>query len=83
MVENRKHPRQRVFKAATINFNRAAGIDCTVRNISAGGACLEVASPLGIPDDFELLISANHVTHPCHVAWRSEHRIGVAFRNAA
>lgn len=79
MIENRKSQRHKVFKAATIAFNRAAGIDCTVRNISDGGACLEVASPFGIPGDFELRIASDHVVRPCHVVWQTQRRIGVAF----
>ena len=79
MVEQRKSPRYRVFKKATIAFNRAGGIDCVVRNISDGGACLDVASPLGIPSDFDLLFANDHAVRPCHVVWRTERRIGVAF----
>src|SRR5665811_2525279 len=44
MEERRAAPRQRVFKAGTIEFDGAA-IDCTVRNISDLGAGLDVASP--------------------------------------
>lgn len=79
MIEKRKSVRHKVYKAATIAFNRAAGIDCIVRNMSDGGACLDVASPLGIPDDFALRITSEHVTRTCHVVWKAERRIGVAF----
>lgn len=79
MTEQRKTVRRRIFKSGTIAFNRAAGITCTIRNISATGACLEVASPLGIPDSFTLVIESDHETHPCQVAWRSNKRIGVSF----
>ncbi len=80
MIENRKTPRHKVFKAATIEFNRAGGIDCTVRNLSEGGACLEVASPLGIPLVFSLHIPSEHTVRSCHLVWKTEHRIGVAFQ---
>jgi PilZ domain-containing protein len=79
MQERRQSPRHRVFKAGTIEFNRAGGVSCTVRNVSSGGACLEVESPLGIPETFGLLITGDPVLHQCHIAWRSPHRIGVAF----
>ena len=78
-TENRKSPRHRVFKAAKIQFNRAGGIDCTVRNISDGGACLDVASPLGIPQVFDLHIPSEHQVRTCHLVWKTERRIGVAF----
>jgi len=79
MQELRAHPRHRTFKPGTIAFNRAGGITCTVRNLSAGGACLEVESPVGVPDDFSLVIESDHLTRACHVRWRRAKRIGVAF----
>jgi PilZ domain-containing protein len=79
MSEHRKIARRRVLKAGTISINRAGGIDCTVRNLSDAGACLDVASPLGIPDDFDLVIGDDHSHHPCHVIWRSDKRIGISF----
>lgn len=77
--ERRKLPRRRTLKAGSISFNRASSIDCRVRNISPIGACLEVASQIGIPDEFVLVIDIDHVTQPCHVVWRTATRMGVAF----
>ena len=82
MIENRKSQRHKVFKAATIEFNRAGGISCIVRNISDGGACLEVASPFGIPTEFDLHIAGNPAGQHCRAVWRTEKRIGVAFVSA-
>ncbi len=79
MIENRKSVRHRVFKGALIEFNRAGGISCTVRNISDGGACLEVASPLGIPDEFDLHIACDRRTVSCHRVWMNDQRMGVEF----
>lgn len=76
--EHRVSPRHRVLKAGTIEFG-GGGIDCTVRNLSNSGAALDVVSPLGIPDHFELVIVAEHLRKPCRVIWRKEKRIGVAF----
>ena len=82
MEERRKVQRGRTLKAGSITFNRAAGIDCRVRNMSAVGACLEVDSQVGIPNDFVLIVSYDHFTRPCHVIWRSDTRLGVEFRAA-
>ena len=79
MEERRKVQRHRVLKAGSIGFNRAAGIDCRVRNLSTAGACLDVVSQVGIPDDFVLAIESDHLQQPCHVIWRSGNRMGVAF----
>ncbi|HEY5167309.1 MAG TPA: PilZ domain-containing protein [Pseudolabrys sp.] len=83
MDEKRKVQRHRTLKAGSIIFNRAAGIDCRVRNLSPAGACLEVASQVGIPDEFVLVIDVDHLKQPCHVIWRTSTRMGVKFRAAA
>jgi len=78
MGEHRTAPRHRVLKAGTIEFG-GGGIDCTVRNLSDSGAALDVASPVGIPDSFDLVITAEHLRKHCRVVWRKEKRIGVTF----
>jgi hypothetical protein len=82
MDERRKIQRLRAVKAGTISFNQAGGITCRVRNLSAAGACLEVESQLGIPDDFVLVISYDKFSRRSHVIWRSDTRMGVEFRSA-
>ncbi|MFN3656922.1 MAG: PilZ domain-containing protein [Pseudolabrys sp.] len=82
MEERRKVARHRTLKAGIISFNRAGGIDCRVKNLSPAGACLEVASQVGIPDDFVLVIDYDQLRQPCHVIWRHATRLGVAFKAA-
>jgi len=79
VIEKRTTPRSRILKSGTISFDRAAGIDCVVRNISDEGACLEVTSPLGIPDEFTLVIKSDNLLRTCQIVWRSARRIGVRF----
>jgi hypothetical protein len=79
MEERRKVPRRRTLKAGTIMFNRAGGIDCRVRNLSPQGACLEVASQVGIPAAFVLVIAYDHLRQPCQVVWRTSTKLGVEF----
>jgi hypothetical protein len=78
MEERRATPRQRVFKVGTIEFD-GRGIDCTIRNLSATGAAIEVASPVGIPHEVTLNIVTRHQRQNCHIIWRKGKRIGVAF----
>ncbi len=82
MEERRKVVRRRTLKAGSISFNRAGGIDCRVRNLSPAGACLEVASQVGVPDDFVLVVESDHLKQPCHVIWRTATRLGVEFKAA-
>ena len=79
MEERRKVLRHRTLKAGVISFNRAGIIDCRVRNLSPAGACLEVASQSGIPNEFVLVIENDHLKQPCHVIWRTATRLGVLF----
>ena len=78
-VERRKVPRHRTFKAGLIAFNRAGTIECRVRNLSPIGACLEVAGPAGIPDEFLLLIEHEQLKKSCRVIWRKPTTLGVEF----
>lgn len=79
MQERRRVLRHRTLKAGSIAFNRAGAIDCRVRNLSNIGACLEVTSQVGIPDDFTLVVETDHIKTPCHVIWRTPTRLGVEF----
>ena len=81
MEEKRSIPRHRTLKAGSINFNRAAMIDCRVRNMSPIGACLEVASQVGIPEHFVLMVANDGLKQPCQVIWRTSTRLGVQFQN--
>jgi hypothetical protein len=71
-------PRQRVLKSGIIEFDGGT-IDCVIRNVSETGAALEVASPVGIPAEFNLRISGDRTRQSCQVVWRKEKRIGVRF----
>jgi len=79
MIERRAAPRHRVLKHGTLAFRDGGAIDCTVRNLSETGAALEVVTPLFIPDRFTLVVPSDQLRRPCHVAWRKDRRIGVAF----
>lgn len=78
--ERRKTPRRRVLKGATISFNRAAGISCMVRNLSAGGACLELECPVGIPREFVLVLDTDRAHFDSRIVWIGPHHIGIAFQ---
>jgi hypothetical protein len=77
--ERRKVPRRRTLKAGLISFNRAATIECQVRNLSPVGACLDVSSQIGIPDEFTLVVDHERLKKKCRVIWRKPTRLGVEF----
>ena len=80
--EKRIARRRRVLKAGSIIFDGSA-VRCTVRNLSATGAALDVETPLFIPDHFKLSVEGEHLGQPCRVIWRKERHIGVAFDNGS
>ena len=82
MEERRATQRHRVFKVGSIEFDGRA-VDCTVRNISPLGAALEVATTVGIPHEFTLKMPTSNTCANCHVVWRKEKHIGLAFERAA
>jgi hypothetical protein len=80
MEERRGKQRARSLKGAKISLqNQAVVYDCQVRNFSVRGACLEVASPVGIPEKFDLILNADGETIPCRTVWRKARRIGIEF----
>lgn len=78
MTEKRTAPRQRVLKRGTITFG-GGGIDCTVRNLSATGARVDIESPVGLPDSFELVIEADQFQRRGHAVWFKGRQLGIAF----
>src|SRR4030088_2054743 len=71
--ERRIVARRRALKRAQIIFKgHWATIDCTVRNLSDRGACLNVETSIGIPDSFDLVLDHASV-FDCFVTWRKSH----------
>ncbi|HEV2956383.1 MAG TPA: diguanylate cyclase [Xanthobacteraceae bacterium] len=80
MDERRASHRARMWRGGKILFNSGRSVlDCTVRDLSPGGACLQVESLVGVPPAFELLIDREHAPRPCRLVWQSDHRAGVQF----
>jgi len=52
-------------------------IDCTIIDLSAGGACLDLADPGRLPSRFVLVHGATRKN--CLIKWKKFRRIGVQF----
>lgn len=78
LMERRSETRRRVFKGGVITF-QGAGVDCTVRNMSGGGAALDVSDTAIVPRKFSLAIKADGFKASCRVIWTNGPRFGVAF----
>ena len=78
MIDKRAARRDRVFKAGKVSFG-CERVDCTVRNLSATGAMIEVQTSDVIPHEIILDILGRGARFHCHVVWRHFRRLGVAF----
>ena len=53
------------------------GIECTIVDLSAGGACIDVPDPNVLPKRFVLLHGKTKKS--CLVMWKTRRRMGVQF----
>lgn len=77
-MEKRASPRKPVLMSAAIAFAENK-VSCLVRNMSIEGAALDVDKRHDIPERFSLVFKADGSHIPCHIVWRQEELIGVAF----
>ena len=82
MIEKRTSRRHRIFKGGTIAFENR-DVACIVRNISVGGAAIDIDEPVALPQSFMLAIAHDNVVRHCRAVWQSDKRIGVAFLHEA
>jgi hypothetical protein len=74
--ERRRHPRKTVRISAEITIDDSVQCECTIMNISQGGALLAIPTGCVLPDQFVL----TPPSRLCRVAWRNENYVGVAFQ---
>ena len=77
-MQPRGATRFNVLGVGTIEFD-GGQVECVVRDMSIAGAALEVPDTGIIPEHFTLALPADKQRIPCHIVWRNEERIGVAF----
>jgi hypothetical protein len=80
MNEKRRAPRQRVLKSGKIIYGGGSiVVDCTIRNLSATGARLQVPTSIAIPDRFEFVGNPQEGKRMATVVWRKGDMIGIQF----
>ena len=58
MQDRRQSPREKVFYGAVAEINeRGSTMDCVVRNISEGGACVEFGDAAHLPEEMNLSVA--------------------------
>ncbi len=81
MDDRRRYPRMRMLKSGKVLLGKHI-LPCAVRNVSEGGACLEMSSTFGLPKIFDLVIGEKP-PRSCKVMWLNDARVGVEFQDHA
>jgi diguanylate cyclase (GGDEF)-like protein len=69
--DRRKDPRKRVLKRGQIVVQSVGVVvDCTVRNLSSGGAGLRIDAPFAAPPEFDLVITGDGTRRRVRVRWQ-------------
>jgi hypothetical protein len=79
MIERRRFPRTKVFKGAKLILAGRSTISCIVRDLSNHGACLQLASTVGLPGQFDLTFDTGYTFRECRIAWQTWTNVGVSF----
>ncbi len=82
MHERRSFGRRRAVWHAWIIPSTLQRLACCVRNVSDGGALLELKVPEWLPATFDLYVDGPNMQLACELTHRGKHGVGVAFRDA-
>ena len=81
MLDRRQSVRDKVIFGGVAEINeRGSTMDCVVRNISEGGACVEFDETAKLPDEMNLTIARKGRSFFARMIWRQADRVGLAFR---
>jgi PilZ domain len=81
--QRRTSARQRTVLRACVYYDKhSASADCLVRDMSGGGARLELSENVVIPDEIELYIPKKEKTFDARVLWRHGNEVGVAYADS-
>jgi hypothetical protein len=81
MLDRRRSVRDKVIYGGVAAVNeRGATMDCVVRNISEGGACVEFEETAKLPQEMRLTIARKGRSFLASMIWRHADRVGLAFR---
>jgi PilZ domain-containing protein len=81
MLDRRQSPRDKVLYGGVAGINeRGSTMDCVVRNISAGGACVEFDQTAKLPEEINLTVAHKGRSFLAKMVWRQANRVGLAFR---
>ena len=77
--EHRQTPRQRSYLGGKLVYGDYFSLDCVVRDITTGGAKLQLPEGQAVPDKVFLVDLKTAIAYEAHVAWRRYPLVGLAF----
>jgi PilZ domain len=78
--DKRRSPRRDIRHVAVVFKDDSTRVSCTLSDISATGARLELDDPAELPDEFVLYLSGNgRARRRCKVVRRAAKHVGVMF----
>jgi hypothetical protein len=81
MLDRRRSMRDKVIYGGVASVNdRGSTMDCVVRNISEGGACVEFEETAKLPEEMRLTIARKGRSFFARMIWRQANKVGLAFR---
>jgi hypothetical protein len=81
MLDRRRSVRDKViYGGAAATNDRGSTMDCVVRNISEGGACVELEETARVPEELRLTIARKGRSFLARMIWRQAGKVGLAFR---
>jgi hypothetical protein len=77
--EHRRARRQRTLKEGKVVLSDWTTIDCTIRDMTAGGARIVLGGATSLPAEFRLLAVADNMLRPVRLEWQRGLAAGVEF----
>jgi len=77
-ADKKQAARRRVLKTGKIHFGKSREV-CTVRDMSATGASIELARPINVPDYFTLVLEMESAARKCSVVGRKGLQLDIQF----
>ena len=79
--EQRRELRSRTLLSGKLVFGlHDLTADCTIRNLSSGGAKIQTTMAAALPRDLWLVVIKQGVAYRASIAWRTEQTLGLRFQ---
>ena len=83
MEEGRSSLRRRMLKEGKLLLSDTQIFDCRIRDMSDGGARVELASFFELPKQLRLWVVSTNLVMPAELAWQRGQMIGLRFTGPA